>query len=100
MVHPYAPKIPKYFHRITLKQQQIQITPKPVLSSKHRYVTYSQDSSVGMVMDYGLDSQVSILDGVRCVSLPHSAKTGSEAYSASYPMSTGSSFPGVKAAGT
>jgi hypothetical protein len=61
-----------------------------------------QDSSVGIVTDYGLDDR---MIGVRFpavagkFSLRHRVQTGSGTHPASYPMGTGGSFPGDKAAG-
>jgi hypothetical protein len=57
----------------------------------------SRDSSVGIATGYGLDGQ-GLIPG-RDVSLLHSVQTGSGAHPASYPMGTGGSFPGDKAAG-
>jgi hypothetical protein len=57
-------------------------------------------SSVGISTGYGLDDRII---GVRFpasagnFSLRHRAQTGSGAHPASYPMGTGSSFPGAKA---
>jgi hypothetical protein len=45
---------------------------------------------------YCLRGQVSILGGVNFFSLLHGAQTGSGTYLASYPMGTGSDFPGGK----
>jgi hypothetical protein len=58
----------------------------------------SRDSSVGIATGYGLDAPGSIPDSAR-FSLPHSVQTGSGIHPASYPMGTGGSFPGGKAAG-
>jgi hypothetical protein len=62
----------------------------------------SRDSAVGTATGYGLDDQ-----GVKFESrwgkefpLLHAVQTGSENRPASYPMGTGGSFPGGKAAGT
>jgi hypothetical protein len=62
----------------------------------------SRDSSVGIALGYGLDdwgSRVRFLAGVGNFSLHHRVQNGSGAHPASYPMGTGSSFPGGKAAG-
>jgi hypothetical protein len=62
----------------------------------------SRDSSVGIVTGYGLDDQ---MIGIRfparagSFSLRHRIQTGSGAHPASYPVGTGGSFPGDKAAG-
>jgi hypothetical protein len=64
-------------------------------------VKKSRYSSVGIATGYGLDDQCS---GVRCpagaekFSLLHRVQTGSGARPTSYPMGTGVSFPGGKAA--
>jgi hypothetical protein len=50
----------------------------------------SRDSSVGIATGYGLDDQV--------VGFLHVVQTGSGVHPGSYPMGTGSSFPGAKAA--
>jgi hypothetical protein len=61
----------------------------------------SRDSSVGIETGYGLDD---LMIGVRFpagegnFSLRHRVQTGSGAHPASYPMGTGGSFPGGKAA--
>jgi hypothetical protein len=62
----------------------------------------SRDSSVGIATDYRLDDRmigVRIPVEVGNFSLRHSVQTGSGAHSACYPMGTGGSFPGGKAAG-
>jgi hypothetical protein len=51
----------------------------------------SRDSLVGTATGYGLDGQG--------YSLLHIVQTGSAAQPASYPMTTGGTFPGGKAAG-
>jgi hypothetical protein len=48
---------------------------------------------------YGLDGWVRFPAGARDFSLLYSVQTGHEAHPASYPMGTGGSFPGGKAAG-
>jgi hypothetical protein len=61
----------------------------------------SRDSSVGIATDYGLDDRmigIRILARAENFSHRHRVQTGSEAYPASYPMDTGGSFPGGKAA--
>jgi hypothetical protein len=52
----------------------------------------NQDSSVGIVTNYGLACPGSI----RCRDLLHSVQTGSSTHPGSCRMSTGVSFPGVK----
>jgi hypothetical protein len=62
----------------------------------------SRDSSVGIVLGYELDDR-----GTRVrfptwggnFSLHHRVQNGSGAHPASYPVGTGGSFPGGKAAG-
>jgi hypothetical protein len=62
----------------------------------------SRDSSVGIATGYGLNDR---MIGVRFsawagnFSLRHHVQTGSGALPSSYPMGTGGSFPGDKAAG-
>jgi hypothetical protein len=65
-------------------------------------ISYSCDSSVGVVTGYGMDDR---MVGVRFLavagnfSIHHRVQTGSGAQPASYTMGSGSSFPGSKAAG-
>jgi hypothetical protein len=62
----------------------------------------SRDSSVGIALGYGLGdrgSRVRFPAGAGNFSLHHRVQNGSGAHTASYPMGTGVSFPGVKAAG-
>jgi hypothetical protein len=59
-------------------------------------VTWSRDSSVSIVMGYGLDGWCSIPDRGK-ISLLHSVQTGCGTQPASYPMCIGGSFPGGKA---
>jgi hypothetical protein len=63
-----------------------------------------RDSSVSIALGYGPDdrgSRFRFLAGVGNFSLHHRVQNGSGAYPpASYPMSTGGSFPGGKAAGS
>jgi hypothetical protein len=64
------------------------------------YMDY--DSSVGIVLGYGLDDRGSgalFPVGAENFSLSHRIQNGSGAHSASYPMGTRGSFPGGKAAG-
>jgi hypothetical protein len=64
--------------------------------------TKSRDSSVGIVLGYGLDnrgSRVRFPAGAGNFSLYHRIRNGSGAHPASYAMGTGGSFPGDKAAG-
>jgi hypothetical protein len=63
------------------------------------FLTYyvTRDIAVGIVTGYGLDDkEVRVLVPVGAFRVVH---TGSGAHPAFYPMSTGGSFPGVKAAG-
>jgi hypothetical protein len=60
------------------------------------------DSSVGIALGYGLDdrgSRVRFPAGAGNFSLHHRVRNGSGARPTSYPMGTGGSFPGGKAAG-
>jgi hypothetical protein len=68
-----------------------------VLCSRYRK---SRDSSVGIVLDYGLDdrdSRFRFPAGAGNFSLHLRVQKGSGAHPASYPMGTRSSFPGGKA---
>jgi len=56
-------------------------------------------SSVSKVTDYGPDDQGSISGMGKELSLHNHVQTGSGTHPASYPMGTGYSFPGSKAAG-
>jgi hypothetical protein len=61
----------------------------------------SRGSVVGIATGYGLDDQgvgVRVPIGSEFLLL-HVVQTGSEAHPTSYPMGTGGSFPGGKAAG-
>jgi hypothetical protein len=61
----------------------------------------SRDSSDGSETGYGLDDRmigVRFPAGAGHYSLRHHVQTGSGAYTASYPMDIGSSFPEGKAA--
>jgi hypothetical protein len=62
----------------------------------------SRDSSVSIVLGYGLDdpgSRVRFLVGAGNVSLHHRIQNSSGVHPASYPMGTRGSFPGGKVAG-
>jgi hypothetical protein len=62
----------------------------------------SRDSSVGIALGYELDdrdSRVRFSAGAGNFSLHHRVQNGSGAHPASYPMGSGGSFPGGKAAG-
>jgi hypothetical protein len=59
----------------------------------------SRGSSGSIVSDYGLDDRGSIPREAEDVSSSPCFQTGSGAHLASYPMGTGGSFPGGKAAG-
>jgi hypothetical protein len=64
--------------------------------------TMSHDSSVVIVLGYGLDdrgSRVRFPARAGNFSLQHHVQNGSGAHPASYPMGTRGSFPGGKAAG-
>jgi hypothetical protein len=61
-----------------------------------------RDSSVGIVLGYGLDdrgSRVRFPAGAGNFSLHHRVQNGSGAHPASYPVGTRGSFPGGKEAG-
>jgi hypothetical protein len=62
----------------------------------------NRDSSVGVVLGYGLDDQgsrVRFPAGAGNFSLHYRVQNGSGAHPASYPIGTRGSFPGGKAAG-
>jgi hypothetical protein len=70
-------------------------------SISHLYKAGSRDSSVGIVLGYGLDdwgSTVRFPAGAGNFSLHHRVQNGSGAHPASYPMRTRGSFLGGKAA--
>jgi hypothetical protein len=52
----------------------------------------SQDTSVGIVTGYGLDSRGSILGRSKNFSLPHRVQIGSGSHPASYPVGNGGLF--------
>jgi hypothetical protein len=61
----------------------------------------SRHSTVGIALGYGLDDQgsrVRFPAGTGNFSLRHRVQNGYGAHPASYPMGTGGSFPGCKAA--
>jgi hypothetical protein len=61
-----------------------------------------RNSSVGIATGYGLDDRMigfQFAAGAGNFSLRRHVQTGSGAHPASYPMSTGDSFPGGKATG-
>jgi hypothetical protein len=63
----------------------------------------SRDSSVGIALGYRLEdrgSRVRFSVGAGNFSLHHRNQNGSGAHPASYPVGTGSSFPGGKAVGS
>jgi hypothetical protein len=65
------------------------------------HLPYSRDSSVGIVLDYGLNergSRVRFPTGAGNFSLHHRVQNVSGAHPASYPMGTRGSFPRGKAA--
>jgi hypothetical protein len=64
-------------------------------------ILQSRDNSVGIALGFGLDdpgSRVRFPAGAENFSLHHRVQNGSRFHPASYPMDTGFSFPGVKAA--
>jgi hypothetical protein len=68
------------------------------------YLQYnkSRGSSVGIAQDYGLQDRgwkFRFPAGAGNFSIHHRVQNGSGAHPASYPMGTGGSFPGGKAAG-
>jgi hypothetical protein len=63
---------------------------------------YNNEYAVGIATAYGLDDRgvgVRVPVGVKNFSLVYIVQTGSGAHPTSYPMGTGGSFPGGKAAG-
>jgi hypothetical protein len=63
----------------------------------------SRDSSVSIVLGYGLDnwgSRVQFMAGAGNSSLHHCIQNGSGAHPTSHPLVTRVSFPGSKVAGT
>jgi hypothetical protein len=73
---------------------------------RHRWeynIKKRPDSSVGIVLSYGLDdrgSRVRFPAGAGNFSLHHRVQNGSGAHPTSYPMGTRGSFTGGKAAGS
>jgi hypothetical protein len=70
--------------------------------SKQFITEKSRDSSVGIALGYGLDdrgSRVRFPAGAGNFSLHYRVQTGSGVHPTSYPIGTGVSFPGGKAAG-
>jgi hypothetical protein len=66
------------------------------------FVNKSRDSPVGIALGYRLDdsgSRIRFPAGAGNFSLHHRVQNGSGAHPASYPMGSGVSFPGGKAAG-
>jgi hypothetical protein len=64
-------------------------------------INESRDSSIGTALGYGLDNRASrdrFPAGAGNFSLHHRVQNGSGAQPAFYPMGTGVSFPGGKAA--
>jgi hypothetical protein len=67
----------------------------------YNFLNKNHDSSVGIAFGYGLDdrgSRVQFPAGAGNFSLHHRVQNGSGDHPASYPMGTGDSFPGGKAA--
>jgi hypothetical protein len=67
------------------------------------HIYESRDSSVGIALGYGLDdgsSRVRVPAGAGKFSLHHRVQNGSGTHPASYPLGTGGSFLGGKAAGS
>jgi hypothetical protein len=63
--------------------------------------SFSPEKCVGIALGYGPDdrgSRVRFPEGARNFSLHHRVQNGSGAHAVSYPMGTGGSFPGGKAA--
>jgi hypothetical protein len=80
--------------------------PEQISTKKHCVVfhfdTTCYDSSVGIVLDYGLDdrgSRVRFPAGAGKFSFHHRVQNGSGAHPASYPMDIRGSFPRGKVAG-
>jgi hypothetical protein len=74
-----------------------------VATVKLRFIRHyvSRDSAVGIETGYGLDDRgvgVRVPVGSRIFALLHLVQTGSEVQPTFYPMGTGGSSPGVKAA--
>jgi hypothetical protein len=62
-----------------------------------------QDSSVGVATGYGLDDRIILVRfpaGAGNFCLRHHVQTGPGTHPASYPMGTGCTLPGDKAAGS
>jgi hypothetical protein len=73
-----------------------------IVTASVGFTSKSRDSFVGMAIDYWLDDRmvgVRIPAGTGNFSLRHRVQTGSGAHPISYPMATGDSFLGDKAAG-
>jgi hypothetical protein len=89
----------------TMSQLSLVHTPVLCLYKIHFNIILiyeSQDSSVGIALDYGLDDQgsrVRFLEGAGNFSLRHRVQNGSGAHPASYSLGTRHSFPEDKAAG-
>jgi hypothetical protein len=82
--------------RVTdVRQEQRLFAQRSVPFSTFR--AFYPDSSVGIVMGYGLDGRGSIPGRVKTISILFSVQTGSEA--GSYPTGTGDCFLGFKEAG-
>jgi hypothetical protein len=87
----------------------MELYSNPPCLFKHRddfmfllYCYKGHDSSVNIVLGYGVDDQgsrVQFLAGAGNFSLHHCLQNGSGAHPASYAMGTRGSFPGGKAAG-
>jgi hypothetical protein len=106
----YNPVRSKKVH-ITSPYTHAGVTEWQIFSSVYKYkislipklTTGSRDSSVGIVLGYGLDdlgSSVRFPAGAGNFSLHHRVQKGSGAHPASYSMGTRGSFSGSKAAGT
>jgi hypothetical protein len=66
------------------------------------FIIISRNGSVGIATGFGLDDRmIGVRFPVAAVNFSHGhlVHTGSEAHPASYPIGTGASFPGDKAAG-
>jgi hypothetical protein len=113
-----APKLTRLTYKIAIQLHQLHLVAESctIYSSRSRWpvrkllntpshtvFTKRPDSSVGIVLGYGLNdrgSRVRFPAGAGNFSLHHRVQNGSGDHPASYSMGTRGSFPGGKAAGT
>jgi hypothetical protein len=84
-----------------LPPSSAEVKMRAVLRHRDNFIFTCRDSSVGIATGYGLDdrcSRVRFPRGAGNFSLHHRVQNGSGAQPAFYPMGTGGSFPGSKAA--